>query len=290
LTDLIHLQSGEAAAEVALHGAELRAWSVADRPLIWTPDPTIWADTAPILFPVVGWTRGGRVRVGGRSYPLGLHGFARHMKFEVDGQGMDWVRLRLDSSSDSSKIYPFDFTVFVTYRLTGEALRTELSIANIGNQGMPYACGLHPGFCWPFAGGAPDDYAIDFAAEETAEVPVISAAGLFTRRTRAVPLIGRRLALSEDLFAREALCFLDAKSPNLRFAHRSGAAITLTLEDFPHIALWSRQGGRFLSIEAWTGHGDFEDSDGDLWAKPSMIHLEPGATGRHAATYAFAPG
>lgn len=290
MSGTVALRSRSATATIALHGAELRSWTVAGLPLIWAPDPAIWADTAPLLFPVVGWTRGGGVLVDGKRYPLGLHGFARDMLFRIEASGREWVRLILESSADSRTIYPFDFSVSVTYRLTGDVLRTELAIQNTGVVAMPYACGLHPGFCWPFAGGDPDDYAIDFAADEVSEVPVISAAGLFTDRHRAVPVTGRRLALSEALFAREALCFLDAKSRSLRFAHAGGAAITLTLEDFPHIALWARPGGRFLSIEAWTGHGDLEDSDGDLWTKPSMIRLEPGATRRHSATYAFTSG
>lgn len=290
MSGTILLRHGDAAAEIAFLGAELRSWSALQCPLIWQPDPAVWADAAPILFPVVGWTRGGNVRVGAETYPLGLHGFARTMPFRLVSHGLDWARLVLDASADSRALYPFEFSLSVTYRLTADTVRTELAVHNAGAGAMPYACGLHPGFRWPFAGGTPDDYTIEFAADETANVPVISAAGLFTEQTRVVPVIGRRLTLSEALFAREALCFLDAKSRSLRFAHAGGAAITLVLEDVRHIALWARPGGRFLSIEAWTGHGDFEDSDGDLWTKPSMIRLEPGATRLHAATYGFAQG
>ena len=142
---------------------------------------------------------------------------------------------------------------------------------------MLYACGLHPGFRWPFAGGDAEDYAITFGEREAAAVPVISSDGLLTRHTRKVPLDGRRLALSPALMAREALCFLDVRSRSLRFGHASsGAAIDVTLEDFRHIALWSRAPGRFLCIEPWTGHGDFVDASGEIAAKPSMRHLAPG--------------
>ena len=274
---------------VALHGAELRAWRVADRPLIWTPDPAIWAETAPLLFPIVGWTRGGAVRVEGRSYPLGLHGFARTMPFRLAERGPDRVRLVLTASRASRTAYPFDFSLSVTYRLTDTTLRTVLRVENTGPAAMPYACGLHPGFCWPFAGGEADDYAITFAEQEDATVPVIAANGLFTRESRALPIEAKRLALSDALLSREALCLLNMRSRSLRFAHRNGAAIAVGLENFPHIALWSRPGGRFLSIEAWTGHGDYTDSDGDLWTKPSMIRLDPGAAREHGVTYDFSP-
>ena len=53
---------------------------------------------------------------------------------------------------------------------------------------MPYACGVHPGFRWPFAGGASSDYAIRFDAPESPEVPVIAPGGLIGRETRHLPL------------------------------------------------------------------------------------------------------
>ena len=284
----IILETGGASARIAREGAELRAWSVDGTELIWTPDPTIWADTAPILFPVVGWTRGSRIVVDGQDFPLGLHGFARSKTFEVLEQWPSHVRLGLVASDETRALYPFDWALEVEYALSATGLSTRLTVRNDGPSAMPYACGLHPGFRWPFAGGDFGDYEILFAERESAAVPIISPEGLFTRQSRRVPLDGRGLVLSEALLASEALCFLDARSTRLRFAHGSGAAIDIALEDFPHIALWSRPGGRFLSIEAWTGHGDFVDADGDLFAKPSMRHLAPGASATHGAQFSYA--
>lgn len=274
-------------AEIVREGAELRAWSVRGMPLLWTPDPAIWPEVAPILFPVVGWTRDGGVTVDGDRYPLGLHGFARHKTFDVLEQWPAHVRLGLRSDGATRAQYPFDWSLEVEYALDGPALDTRLTIRNTSERTMPYACGLHPGFRWPFAGGEMDDYAILFVERESGLVPVISPEGLFTRQTRRVPIDGRRLPLSAALLEREALCFLEPRDRRVRFAHPSGAGIAVALENFPYVALWSRPAGRFLSIEAWTGHGDFVDSDGDLFHKPSMRHLPPGATAAHAAKFSF---
>ena len=70
-------------------------WSVGGRDLLWPGDPAIWDEISPILYPVVGWTRDG-ARVGGRQYPLGLHGFARRQDFEVEAAGGDFARLTLE--------------------------------------------------------------------------------------------------------------------------------------------------------------------------------------------------
>jgi galactose mutarotase-like enzyme len=283
----IVLEDGEGRAVIAPHGAELRAWSVRDTPLIWEPDPAIWPDTAPILFPVVGWTRDGIV-VDGIRYPLGLHGFAREKTFDVVEQWPSHCRLRLESDAATRALYPFDWSLEVAYAIAGAELEVRLAVENRGRGAMPYACGLHPGFRWPFAGGEMDDYAIVFDKREPARVPIITPGGLFTHETRRVPIDGRKLPLTAALMETEALCFLEPRDRRIRFAHTSGAAIDVALAGFPFAALWSRPAGHFLSIEAWTGHGDFVDADGDLFVKPAMHHLPPGATRAHVAKFSFA--
>jgi galactose mutarotase-like enzyme len=286
----ITLQAGLAKAEIAFLGAELRRWAFGDTPLLWTPDPAVWAQTAPILFPVVGWTRNGAVRVGERSFPLGLHGFARMSEFALAAQTPSSVRLDLASSAATRALYPFDFRLSVDHHLEATRLTTALTVTNCGEAPMPYACGLHPGFCWPFAGGDMTDYRLVFEAAEEPWVSEISGAGLFLPTRRSVALEGTRLALTPDLFAKEALCFLGAKSRSVRFEHRSGAALMVEVEDFPHFAFWARPPAPFLSIESWTGHGDPEGFTGDLFAKPGMRVLEPGAHARHAAHYSYERG
>ena len=83
----ITLTHSDARATIALLGAEARSWRIAGRDLLWPGDPAIWSDISPILYPVVGWTRGSEERVDGVRYPLGLHGFARfltHIPLTID--------------------------------------------------------------------------------------------------------------------------------------------------------------------------------------------------------------
>ena len=76
----------------------------------------LWDETAPILFPIVGWTEGG-ARVGGRAYPLGLHGFARAMIFAAEALTPTRARFILESSEESLALYPFPFRLCVDYAL-----------------------------------------------------------------------------------------------------------------------------------------------------------------------------
>ena len=228
----------------------------------------------------------GVARVGGETYPLGLHGFAMGERFEVVGQGADHVTLRLTQSAATLAQYPFPFTLEVTYRLDASGIEVSGLIRNPGDASMPYAFGLHPGFRWPLAGGDKADYRLVFNAPERAEVPVIAPGGLFSQQMRPVPIEGRRLRLDDALFAREALCFLGAASKGLSF-EGPGGRLRMEWEGFPHLVVWSKPGAPFLCLETWTGHGDPEGFEGDLFAKPSMITLPPGGEGRHRVRHSF---
>jgi galactose mutarotase-like enzyme len=282
----ITLEAGAARLVVARHGAEARAWSVGGAELLWSGDPAIWDEISPILYPIVGWTRDG-ARVGGRHYPLKLHGFARARDFVSEAVGADWVRLTLRDDAATRALYPFAFELAIEYRLAETALTIVIEVANPGAAPAPYACGLHPGFRWPFAGGARQGAVVRFDKPEPAEVPVMVPGGLMGQARRAIPLRGTVLPLSDQLFAGDALCFLNPASRALRFEQADGSAIAMDFSGFDHAALWMRPGAPFLCLEAWTGYSDPEGFAGDLFEKPSMRVLSPGERARHTAIYRY---
>lgn len=283
----IRLQHSAAVAAIKTLGGEPCAWSVAGRDLLWHGDARSWPQSAPILFPIVGRLRHGRLRIGSDVFSMGVHGFARSKPFTVVARAADHVRLTLTPDAETMAAYPFPFALTVDYRLTERTLSAEFTVDNPGDRPLPYALGFHPGFRWPFAGGKPEQYSVVFEQEEIAEVPVITADGLISRERRSVPLTRRSLPLSLDLMANEALCFLHARSRSVRFVAPDGSAIDVATEGFPHIALWSRPPAPFLCIESWTGHADPDDFEGDITSKPSMRYLAPGARARHVVHLSF---
>jgi galactose mutarotase-like enzyme len=286
--EVIKLAHGAATAEIALAGAEALAWRVEGQDLLWPSEPAIWNQISPILFPVVGWTRDG-ARVDGRHYALGLHGFAAAQDFAVETQSEHSARLTLRDNDQTRAVYPFAFRLTVDYRLGDSALEIALEVENAGAAPMPYACGLHPGFRWPFAEGPRAGCVVQFEQPELPEVPVVVPGGLISTRRRPVPIIGSTLGLTDALFAKDALCFLGLASRYLRFVEPSGAAIEMALGGFQHAALWMRPGAPFLCMEAWTGYSDPEGFEGELKEKPGMRILAEGESARHSATYSFTP-
>jgi galactose mutarotase-like enzyme len=283
---LIEISHGESRVAIALAGAEARTWRVGARELLWPGDPKIWSQISPILFPVVGWTRDG-ARIGGRHYPLGLHGFAANETFALEAQSQSAARLTLRENVQTLARYPFPFRLTIDYRIGDSALEIAIEVENTGAAPMPYACGLHPGFRWPFADGPREGCEIRFEKPERPMVPVIAPGGLVSARERPIPIEGDVLKLTDALFSGDALCFIDPASRSLRFVEPSGAAIELTLGGFQHAALWTRSGAPFLCLEAWTGYSDPEGFAGELAEKPGMRILAGGETARHAATYSY---
>ena len=282
-TILLSNAAGDSA-EIALFGAELSAWRAQGVDLIWEIDRRFWDRTAPVLFPVVGWTRDGRVRVEGKSYPLSLHGFAWEKDFVVAERRADFLRLELVADDETRALYPFEFLFAVEFRLAPGALEHRLIVTNKGAKPLPYACGLHPAFRWPLA-GSKAQHALVFDAPGNPELPVIAPGGLFSAQRKRVPLHDRVLPLAPELFAKDALVFLDVKSRRVAFDNGEGARIVCDFAEFPHIGFWTRPGAPYLCLEPWTGHGDPEDFFGELAEKPSMRILARGESAVHRATF-----
>ena len=279
--DAIVLRSADASATIAPHGAELTSWIVGGRELMWSADPLYWARSAPILFPVVGASRDGAVRIGGESYAMPQHGFARDSLFDVIAQTGNTVALRLTDSDATRRHYPFSFAFTVTYRLDGGTLAIGFGIENTGAAAMPYQLGYHPAFVWPYLAGSKDGHDLIFASGKERPIVRPNAQGLLKRPSGASVSAGR-LRIADDMFAQGALVFADADSASATLMSPSGAALEITVDGFPHWALWTKPGAPFLSIEQWTGLPEWEDQSGDLAVRPSVTLALPGDRRRHS--------
>jgi hypothetical protein len=143
MQDVVALETEGARAVIARHGAETLSWTVGGQDLLWCGDPTYWPRRAPLLFPVVGASTGGDVRVDGRVYPMPRHGFARDSIFEFLEHDAATVRLRLEDSAQTRHHYPFAFRLDVSFSLRVRRKITESpvvrgrSIAVMAGEGSP---------------------------------------------------------------------------------------------------------------------------------------------------------
>ncbi|MSP48748.1 MAG: aldose 1-epimerase family protein [Alphaproteobacteria bacterium] len=291
--ELTALTAEGASAVVSSDGAELRSWRPAGGPeLLWHGNPAHWPFWAPLLFPIVGTLKDDTYRWSGRTYRMFRHGFARFLPFARIIAGAHQATYALIDDAQTRAAYPFAFRLTVDYELSSASLDVGFAVENRGKEPMPYAVGFHPAFQWPFAGGAKEDYRVEFEKEEAAEVPELTAAGLVRRSLRPSPLDGRRLDLRPELFAGGAWVFVDANSREMTFVAKDGSAIVMMVEEFPHLVVWTKPMAPYISLEAWTSHSDLVDADGDFATKPGMRLLPPGETAHHSVRLAWraAPG
>jgi len=89
----INLQYGKTKAVIQTQGAQIASFRGADgQERIWQADPAVWAQHAPVLFPVCGSVRDGRILIDGEAYPMTKHGFTREPDLKSSRQGrIMWI-------------------------------------------------------------------------------------------------------------------------------------------------------------------------------------------------------
>jgi galactose mutarotase-like enzyme len=275
---MISLSNGIFSARVAETGAELR--SLMDigsgREHIWRGDPAWWGGTAPVLFPVIGGLKNGAYSWEGRQYKMGSHGFARNSDFAVVRASEDRAELALSSSEKTRQMYPFDFSLSVSFNLERAGIAVRYDVRNTGRGPMLFSIGSHPAFAVPFAGGALENHYVLFEREENMERLYFSKEGLVDAERRGPGLEDTRLlSITRTMFDEGVMIFRGPLSREFTLRNAMNAHfITVATDGVPYLGIWSKPGGApFLCIEPWHGIPDATNATGNLAEKEGMVRL-----------------
>lgn len=276
----IALRADGLSAEISTLGAELMSLRDAQgREFLWQGDPASWARRAPVLFPNVGRLSGSALRHAGKSYPhAGGHGFAPTSDFALASHDAASCVLVLAADPATRAMYPFEFRLSIRFTLADGALTQVAQIENTDTQRIAASFGFHPGFQWPLPTSADarrEDHVVLFDKAEPAPVRRI-VNGLLTEAREPSPVSGRRLALHDGLFVKDAIIFDQPASRALWFGVEGRLGVAVAFPDCPHLGLWMRPPARYFCIEPWQGYSDPEGFTGEIFDKPGMIHLAPG--------------
>jgi galactose mutarotase-like enzyme len=275
--DRYTISNGSISADIKAEGAELCSLIDArEHQLIWQAGPA-WPRHAPVLFPVVGKLKDDVLHWRGKTYPMKQHGFARDLRFSWSQTLPHACRLSLRDSAVTHAQYPFAFALDVSFTLQAKQLVVVFEVTNTNDQPMPASIGAHPAFNWPLVAGVDKaSHTITFAETETAPVRRVTE-GLVRPQVYPTPVKGKTLALSEALFAEDAVIFEKLTSRSLRYAAAGHAGIEFSWEGFRELGVWSKAGGApFVCLEPWYGFASPVDFDGEFSAKPGLMHLAPG--------------
>lgn len=244
---------------------------------IWEGNPAFWPGQNPVLFPIVGSLKDGRVDIGGKIYEMGRHGFARGMEFSAADQGEDFVTLELRENEETLKRYPFPFSLRVTHRLLEDGFSTTFAVTNTGGVPMPFCVGGHTAVRIP-EGDRLEDYDLVFDMPEQADSHLLNDQGIIRHDGRKTMLDGSRIALNYDDFAEmDTIIFSLLRSGNVSLLHReTGRGVRLDFHEFPMVAFWTKPGAPFLCLEPWQGCAAWDNESGKFEDKPFCTVLRPG--------------
>jgi galactose mutarotase-like enzyme len=275
--DIHTLRGGGITAVVSADGAELHSLKNADgHELVWQAGPQ-WPRHAPLLFPIVGRLKNDELRHQGKVYPMTQHGFARDQRFDWVERGKARCELVLTDNAATRARYPFAFRLTVGFLLSPSGLEVSLEVTNTGEEMLPASIGAHPAFNWPLlASMEKEAYRLTFSDDEPAPIRRLRD-GLLRAAPEPTPIQGRTLALSERLFADDAIILDQPRSNAVRYAADNGPSIEMSWAGFRELGVWSKPGGApFLCLEPWHGFASPSEFDGEFSAKPGVMHIARG--------------
>lgn len=255
---------------------------------IWEGYPAFWSGRNPVLFPIVGSLKDGRVDIGGRSFEMGRHGFARQCEFAAVEQGGDFIVFELRENEDTLARYPFPFILRVRHQLLENGFSTAFTVENPGKTPLPFCVGAHTAIRCPLAAGERfEDYELVFDQKEDADTLLLTAGGLLHAGGTEPMISGGKTALDYSVFQRlDTIIFQGLRSRNAVLRHKeTGRGVSLDFQQFPMVAFWTKPGAPFLCMEPWHGCAALDNESGLFQDKPHVITLAPGE--KKELAYAF---
>lgn len=256
----------EARVEVAAkRGGMATRFTIAQAPIFFMDDDSLYdlsknvRGGAPVLFPAPGKLAGDTYQEDAASYSMKQHGFARNAAWSVvghdNGDGAT-LSLRMASSVETKKQFPYDFIVDFAYRLQGRTLTVEQTVVNTGDRPMPLHLGFHPYF---YVANA--DKGKTFIASP--------ATKMFDNVDKTEkPFVGVDKLPFADA---EVDCHvLDHGSSSMLLERPNLPNVNIECSDeYKHWVLWTLPNRDFICVEPWTAAGNA------LNTKQNLLVVEP---------------
>ena len=264
-------------------GAELISLKTNDgNEYLWQGDPDHWSGQSPLLFPIIGGLPQDSYNLNSKTYLMKSHGFARKLEWSLKSKTENSIVFSLNSSPKTLEIYPFRFTVFLTYSVSNSTLKVEYTVKNLDEIDMPFQIGGHPAFNCPLENSNSSslklsDYKIVFEKRET--VCRLMKKELLTGKTSPFLRDEDTIPLSHTLFDEGAIIFrgLTSRSACLQRKDEKGKKVKLLFPGFTHFGIWKKPGtdAPFICLEPWYGVDSTEGTSKEFIDKEGIITIRP---------------
>lgn len=212
---------------------------------------------------------------------MGIHGFAAGSEFAPADRSEDALTLRLCSSEATKKMYPFDFSLQVTYLMEGSCVLIGYAVQNLSGETMPFGIGGHPGFRVPLDEGERfEDYSIEFLDNCRPDRVGFTPSVFLSGHDEPYPLTeGRFIPLRHDLFDDDAV-ILKNMARRVRLSAGGSRAVTVSGPDMAYLGIWHRPktDAPYVCIEPWSSLPARQDVVEELSCKSDLVQLAAGKT------------
>lgn len=230
---------------VDTHGAEITKVGLfadgrAVKDCVWDGNPRWWKRHTPVLFPIVGALWHGVMRHKGCEYAMGQHGFARDSEFEVVAATDDFVEMRLASSEETLKVYPFCFELSMKHEIFADGtITTSWRVANTGSEEMHFQIGGHPAYLLPVSESGGYEGTVRLSGgKQPYRLTTIEAEGCVAQGYTAFE--GDVITIAPDTFAHDAFIFETPCPDTVTLCDGTGKELLVFRADCPALGIWAR--------------------------------------------------
>ena len=237
-----------------------------------------WKRHSPILFPSVGKLKKNQTIMNGKIYEMNQHGFARDMEFEPITKLDNFHSYVSRSNKITLETYPYEFSLYTTYRMDQNKVTTIYKVVNEGNVDMPFGIGGHPAFKIDLEELKKENYCVEFEEEENKIHFLYLVDGLVgTDYAQNILEDKKRITITPTLFNNDAIIMKGITSTVIHLKKKDTGEKVLSMDftGFPYLALWSKPNAPFLCIEPWYTTADGINSSGVFRQKNDIILLPP---------------
>lgn len=253
-------------------GAELNSVKKDGKELLWQNYDGSWDGHAPVLFPFCGHSA---VNIDGKDYNAPAHGIVQRYEFSCAFQTGTELVLTFSSNTETTKIYPYDFSFSVRYYVRKTTLYVDYTVKNTGSSTMYFGCGGHESFN---IDGKLSQYSIEFEKEESLLRVFHNDGGYLTGESKTYPK--SRFLRFKDMPVdnSETLIFKGVKSNYCKLVKNTGEVVAEThFKGFKNLLFWRPDGATMICMEPWSNLPDVEGDPTDFRKKYGIKPLKAGA-------------
>ncbi len=282
----VEIKSENIKVQCLLEGAMLHSLVKDGVEYLWQGDKKYWGGQAPVCFPITGVLRDSKAVAFGKPCVMKRHGVARINPFEINEQGANFVSFVQNSSEETKKAFPFDYSLEIRYTVLKNSVTTRYTVKNTGKDRLPFVIGGHPAFNCPLESGENfEDYSVEFsgAVNQKCLRPDVETGLVDISKRYDVLDTPNKINLDHSLFDLDAMVFDNIK-PKSAVLSAGRRGVKIDYQDFDNLLVWSSSnGGNFVALEPWTGISTCSDEDSIFENKRGMTVLEPNCE----ASFAF---